>query len=147
MDVFDLSDRTRGAHFVNEIIVDFLRLFEIQSVLTLAYRPQANAIFVERNGGEVVRHLRAKLLDKVLRGLWSVLLPLVMRIIKRPYKQSIGTTPHRLIHWAPTDLERGLFSPFRETEPVPAANSAYVGALEVQYERLLYVTSEHILNE
>ena len=43
----------RGTHFVNEIIVEFLILFEIQSVLTLAYRPQANAI-VERNGGEVV---------------------------------------------------------------------------------------------
>ena len=50
------------AHFVNEIIVEFLRLFEIQSVLTLAYRPQANAT-VERNGGEVVRHLKAILLD------------------------------------------------------------------------------------
>ena len=68
---------------MNEIIVEFLRLFEIQSILTLAYRLQANAAIVERNGGEVVRHLRALLLDKVLRGLWSVLLPLVMRIINR----------------------------------------------------------------
>ena len=48
----------RGTHFVNEAIVEFLRLFEIQHVLTLAERPQANAI-VERNGGEVMRHLRA----------------------------------------------------------------------------------------
>ena len=48
----------RGTNFVNEMISEFLRLFEIQSVLTLAYRPQANAI-VERNRGEVVRHLRA----------------------------------------------------------------------------------------
>jgi transposase InsO family protein len=43
----------RGTHFVNEVIVEFLRLFEIQHVLTLAERPQANAI-VERNGGEVM---------------------------------------------------------------------------------------------
>ena len=40
----------RGTHFVNEVITEFLRLFEIQQVLTFAERPQANAI-VERNGG------------------------------------------------------------------------------------------------
>ena len=125
----------RGTHFVNEIIVEFLRLFDIQSVLTLAYRPQANAI-VERNGGKVVRHLRAILLDKVSRGLWSVSLPLDMHINNRSYKQSIGTTPHKLIHWAPTDLDRGILPRFVKLNTLPAANSAHVRALEVQYERL-----------
>lgn len=38
----------RGSHFVNEVIAELLRLFEIQSVLTLAQRPQANDIS-ERN--------------------------------------------------------------------------------------------------
>ena len=70
--------------------------------------------------------MRAILLNKVLRGLWFVLIPLVMRIINRSYKQSIGTTPHRLIHWAPTDLDREQCTPFRESEPIPAANSDYV---------------------
>ena len=45
----------RGSNFVNEVITEFLELFEIQAVLTLAQRPQANAI-AERNGGEVTRH-------------------------------------------------------------------------------------------
>ena len=115
-------------------------------MLTLAYRPQVNVI-VERNGGEVMRHIRELVLDKVLRGLWSVSLPLVMCIINRSYKQSIGTIPHRLLHWAPTDLDRGLFTPFRDEGPLPAAKSAYVRALEVQYENLLEVTSTHILFE
>ena len=63
----------RGSHFVNEIIEEFLRLFEIQAVLPLAQRPQANAL-AERNGGEVMRHLRALVLGKKLRDLWSVIL-------------------------------------------------------------------------
>ena len=71
-----------GAHFVIEVIKEFQQLFEIQAVLSLAQRPQANAL-TERNGAEVARHLRALLLDKVIRGLWSVLLLLVMRIINR----------------------------------------------------------------
>jgi hypothetical protein len=125
---------------------EFLKLFEIQSILTLAQRPQANAL-AERNGGEVMRHLRALLLDKVIRSIWSVLLPLVMRVINRAYKQSIGTTPHRLIHWAPTDLDRGIFAPFREhSEPLPL-KSTYVRALEGAYENLLDTTSLHILAE
>ena len=82
----------RGTHFVNELIEEFLRLFQIQSVLTLAQRPRANAL-VERNGGEVMRHLRAIVLDKVLRGLWSVLLPLMMRVINRSFKPSVGVFP------------------------------------------------------
>jgi hypothetical protein len=58
----------RGTHFVNEVITEFLRLFEIQQVLTLAERPQANGI-VERSGGEVMRHLRLLVAPKNLRSL------------------------------------------------------------------------------
>ena len=70
----------RGTHFVNELIAEFLRLFEIQHVLTLAERPQANGV-VERNGGEVMRHLRLLVAPKDLRRLWSVMLPLSQRVI------------------------------------------------------------------
>ena len=136
----------RGSHFVNEVVKEFLELFEIQAVLTLAQRPQANAL-AERNGGEVMRHLRSILLDKVLRAIWSVLLPLTMRVINRSFKQSIGNTPHRLMHWAPTDLDRGLFEPFRENSELLPVRSEYVRQLEVAYERLLDATSAHILIE
>jgi putative transposase len=133
----------RGSHFVNEIIEEFLRLFEIQSVLTLAQRPQANAL-VERNGGEVMRHLRAIVLDKVIRPLWSVVLPLVMRIINRSYKPSVGCTPHRLMYLSPTDLDRGMITPFRESEPITGISTDLVKSLEASHEALLDATSEFI---
>lgn len=137
----------RGSHFVNEVIAEFLRLFEIQQVLTLAQRPQANAL-AERNGGEVMRHLRAMVMTKGLRELWSVMLPLIMRIINRTFKQSIGSTPHRLLHWAPTDLDRGLFAPFNEnTAPIPPLKTEFVKALELGYEQLLDASALHILQE
>jgi hypothetical protein len=136
----------RGSHFVNEVMEEFLRLFEITQVLTLAQRPQANAL-AERNGGEVMRHLRAIVLDKGLRDLWSVMLPLIMRIINRTFKPSVGSTPHRFLHWAPTDLDRGIFAPFREPTAVPPLNSSFVRALESGYEHLLDVSSAHIVQE
>ena len=70
-----------------------------------------------------------------------------MRVINRSYKQSIGNSPHRLIHWAPTDLDRGIFEPFREAKELLPVKSAYVRQLELMYERLLDVTSNHILAE
>lgn len=136
----------RGSHFVNEVIEEFLRLFQIQSVVTLAYRPQANGL-IERNGGEVMRHLRAITVDKNLRPLWSVVLPMVMRIINKSYKQSIGATPHRLMHWAPTDLDRGMFDPFGMELPIPPLQTEYVTALEKAYGEILDATSLHILHE
>ena len=143
---FKVIRSDRGSHFVNEVIEEFLRLFEIQSILTLAQRPQANGI-AERNGGEVIRHLKALVMSKGLRPLWSVMLPLVMMIINRSYKPSIGAVHHRLLHWAQTDLDKGVFAPFKETTEAPVMNSPYVRALESAYEKLLDATSEYILEE
>jgi hypothetical protein len=136
----------QGTHFVNEILTEFLRLFEIQHVLTLAERPQANAI-VERNGGEVMRHLRALVAQRDLRTIWSVMLPLAQRIINKTWKQSIGTSPHQLMHWAPTDLDRGILTPHGEAQVIPPLSTEHVSKLQKAYERLLDETSEHVIRE
>jgi hypothetical protein len=136
----------RGTHFVNEVIAEFLRLFEIQQVLTLAERPQANAI-VERNGREVMRHLRALVAQRDLRSLWSVMLPLAQRIINKTWKQSVGATPHQLLHWAPTDLDRGILTPYGEVENIPPLSTEVVSKIQVAYERLLDETSLYVVEE
>lgn len=136
----------RGTHFVNEVIAEFLRLFEIQQILTLPERPQANAI-VERNGGEVMRHLRAMVASRDLRNLWSVLLPLVQRIINKTWKASVNSTPHQLIHWAPTDLDRGILKPYGESRVKPPLTTEYVAHLQEGYERLLDETSIFVIDE
>jgi hypothetical protein len=136
----------RGTHFVNAVIAEFCRLFEIQQVLTLPERPQANAV-VERNGGEVMRHLRVLVAARDLRDMWSVMLPLARRIINNTWKSAIGTTPHRLIHWAPTDLDRGLFAPFQAQTVIPPLSTAHVKELQMSYERLLDETSIFVVSE
>jgi hypothetical protein len=128
-----------GTHFVNDVITEFLRLFEISQVLTLAERPQANGI-VERSGGEVMRHLRLLVAPKDLRSLWSVMLPLAQRIINNTWKAAVGNTPHRLIHWSPTNLDRGLYTPIDEPKVVPPLSNDYVVQLQDK-------TSVHIFAE
>ena len=130
----------RGTHFVNEVIEEFLRIFEIQHVLTLAERPEANGI-VERMGGEEVRHLKALTAAKDLKQVWSIVLPLSQRIINKTWKASIRNCPHNLMYFAPTDLNRGILSPFVEPEYVPPLKNDYVKQLHTAYERLLDETS------
>ena len=137
----------RGTHFVNEIIAEFLRLFEIQNVLTLAERPQANAI-AERNGGEVTRHLRAMVTEKRIRNLWSVVLCLIQRIINRTFKQSIQAVPNTLVYVVPPDIDRGIFEPFgSERIFTYAANTIPMARIQKAYEAILDATSLHVFNE
>jgi hypothetical protein len=94
-----------------------------------------------------MRHLRMLVAARDLRDMWSVMLPLARRIINNTWKSAIGTTPHRLIHWAPTDLDRGLFAPFQAHTVVPPLSSAHVKALQMVYERLLDETSIFVVSE
>ena len=76
-----------------------------------------------------------------------MVLPLAQRIINRTWKAAIGSSPHRLIHWAPTDLDRGLFSPIEDPKVIPPLTNDYVMLLQAAYERLLDETSMHIWKE
>lgn len=95
----------------------------------------------------MTRHLRNLVATRDLRNIWSVMLPLAQRFINGTWKQCIGTTPHALIHWAPSDLDRGLFAPFRENAVVPPLSNEFVSSLHAAYERLLDETSLCILKD
>ena len=136
----------QGTHFVNQVVQEFLQLFEIQSVLTLAERPQANGM-VERQGGEVMRHLRALVFDAKTKHIWSLLLPLAQRILNSTYRQSIGCTPNSLVYVCAPDLDRDLFEPFRETTALAPVTTRYMKQLIEAHESLLDLTSLHVDKE
>ena len=133
----------RGTHFVNAVIEEFLNLFQIQNVLTLAERPQANGI-AERIGGEVMRHLRALVFDARIRSIWSVVLPLVQRILNRTFREFLGCAPNALVYVQAPDLDRGLFEPFREHNALLPVSMDYLQALRDAQESLLDITAEHL---
>ena len=136
----------QGTHFVNQVITEFLAIFEIQNILTLAERPQANGM-VERQGGEVMRHLRALVFDSATKFLWSLMLPLVQRILNRTYRQSTGCIPNSLVYVSAPDLDRGIFEPFREHASLAPVTSDYMRQLVTAHETLLDLTSLHVDKE
>jgi len=136
----------RGTPFVNEVIKELMRMLNIVHVVTPPYRPQANAM-QERNGGETVRHLKALVRLPETKDLWSVVLPLVSRIMNRLYRWYLGCCPNDLVYLVPPSVDRGLFEPFRPYEEVLPVTTAFMNELRTAYEAMLDATSQLVYAE
>ena len=85
-----------GTQFTADICNRLSELLHFKHLIILPYHPQANGI-VERRNAEVMKHLRALVLDRRDGKRWSMYLPLVQRILNSAYDRSIGTYPAQLI--------------------------------------------------
>ncbi len=86
----------QGSQFVNDIVAELLKLIGVEHELTLAYSKEESAI-VERANKEVMRHLKAILLDKNIVNDWAISLPLVQRIMNASVHSAIGVSPAQLL--------------------------------------------------
>lgn len=65
-------------------------------MLIVPYHPQAHGV-VERRNRELIKHLRAMMLEDHIIDTWSRYLPLVNRILNTTYDRSIDTYPSKII--------------------------------------------------
>ncbi len=84
-----LRAENNGTQNVNSVIKEHLELVGVEHQLTLAYSSEENAI-VERANKEVLRHLRAIVLDKNIKNDWSQCLPIVQRIMNASVHSATG---------------------------------------------------------
>jgi hypothetical protein len=107
-----------GSQFCNEIISDTIKIIGTESIRTLAYSKEENAI-VERSNKEVLRHARALVFEIGKRSDWPLFIPLVQRIINSEVSSVTGVSPNALRFGDTVDLDRGIFIPLEPTsEPV-----------------------------
>lgn len=100
----------RGSQYVNNIIGEFTTLVVTTPEHTLAYSKEENAI-VERCNKEVMRHLRAIILESRVQENWSCdQLPLVQRILNCEVKTNTGVSPAELLFGNAIDLGRRVLS-------------------------------------
>ena len=78
-------------------------MVENKQTFTIAYSKEENGI-VERGNKEVMRHLRAIMLDKSWSSDWNIYLPLVMRILNAKPHESTGVPPVQLVFGDRVDL-------------------------------------------
>jgi transposase InsO family protein len=96
-----------GSQFVNSIIAELSLLLGIDQKRTLAYSSEENAI-VERANKEVLRHLRAILMDRKVKEQWRIYLPFVQRIMNSAVSLSTGVSPAQLLFGNAITLNRSI---------------------------------------
>ena len=97
-----------GAQYISDMTEQLCNLIDTDHTTILPYSHEENSI-VERANKEVMRHLRAICFDRQLKHKWSILLPLVRRIMNASINSTTGIAPSRIIYGNNIDLDRSLF--------------------------------------
>ena len=138
-----------GTQYVNELIGQFLKYFQINQRTSLPYRPQSNGI-VERSNREILKHLRAIIMDTKVINQWSLYLPLVQRIINSSFHRSIGTCPMRILFGDFITVDRGIFTDM-DISTIPQASTTtvtlYIEQLNEQLFNIISASQQHQLSE
>ena len=107
-----------ASHFINHTINQFNMLTNTNHLKSIPNRSQSNGI-VERANKEVLRHLRALMIDNdVALGEWHILLPLVQRILNSTKSEVTGYTPDEMESGRTKDLNARVLAPITETDGV-----------------------------
>jgi len=131
----------RGSQFVNEIIESLLRVLRIENKLSIAYSKEENAI-VERANQEVMRHLRAFIMDVNILSEWEDYLPLVQRIINSKIHASTGVAPAHLLFGSQFDLDRVILNNHAVDDDIPLAD--YVTDMMQKQKKAIEIAEKHL---
>ena len=143
--VADMLQSDAGTQFVNELITQFLTLVDTVHLRSRPNSHQDNAI-IERRNKEVLRHLRALLIDYGKTPQWSGYLPLVRRIMNATPHEITKIAPVKLVLNHAMDLERGFVTKFMEAKQNPTYVE-YVNKMIAVHEDLLIKANDFQLKE
>eukprot|EP00595_Chromulina_sp_UTEXLB2642_P002028 CAMPEP_0196762882 /NCGR_PEP_ID=MMETSP1095-20130614/3014_1 /TAXON_ID=96789 ORGANISM="Chromulina nebulosa, Strain UTEXLB2642" /NCGR_SAMPLE_ID=MMETSP1095 /ASSEMBLY_ACC=CAM_ASM_000446 /LENGTH=1512 /DNA_ID=CAMNT_0042114961 /DNA_START=95 /DNA_END=4633 /DNA_ORIENTATION=- len=129
-----------GTQFTAGICSDLSTLLDYKHLVIVPYHPQANGI-VERRNAEVMKHLRALVMEKRVTKKWSLYLPLIQRILNSTFDSSIGTSPSKIIFgdMLPVDVPF-IFKGIRTDTNV----SDYLKHLTTQQNHLIDISKSYL---
>ena len=93
--------------FYSEMVTALYRITGIDKLKSAPYSHEENGI-AERAIKTTQEHLRALLFDKEVKESWSIVLPLVQRIMNASRHQAIGCAPAEIIFGNSIDLDRHI---------------------------------------
>jgi hypothetical protein len=130
-----------GSQYIAELTTNLLRYVDTRHITIFPYSHEENSI-VERANKEVMRHLRAIIFDTQLKSEWSIILPLVQRIINSQTNKTIGTSPASIIFGNHIDLERNIFKPYVDMSSDTHKLEDYLLRLGKAQSRIVAVAQE-----
>ena len=96
-----------GTQYLNTLSTILYDLMYTDHITILPYSHEENSI-VERANREVNKHLRSIIFDRKIKTQWSIVLPLVQRVMNTMQHSSIGCAPSQIIFGNAIDLDRGI---------------------------------------
>ena len=105
--LFGLMEQIRpdgGSQFTANICREVAKNLGILHFVILPYHPQANGI-VERRNGEVMKHLRAIVMERRVKSKWSRFLPVVQNILNNTVDLSLNVSPAKLLFGTQSRLQ------------------------------------------
>jgi cleavage and polyadenylation specificity factor subunit 1 len=133
----------QGSQFTSKLAEELSLLLQFNHLKVVPYTPQANGL-VERKNREIMKHLRAIVLDQRVGTEWSLYLPMIQRIINGSYDRTIGATPNRIIFGDMLKLSMPLLvsvdNTFRPTED-------YLSTLKAKQELFISLSKAHLEKE
>ena len=100
-----LSDQ--GTNFANHIIREICQVVGTAKTFTMTASKEENS-FVERSIKEIRRHVRAIIYSRNLIDDWSLILPLVQRILNAEVKEALGVSPAQILFGNALQLDRRI---------------------------------------
>jgi hypothetical protein len=136
-----LSDM--GPQYVNQIIDELVFYTGVEKLDTLPGIHEENGIVESRNR-EVMRHLKAMIFHRKLKSDWSIILPLVQRILNAERMQGLNVSPAQILFGNSITLDRGIFLPFLPPTTVKTPDSVKVKRLSEWTAKMLQKQAEVI---
>ena len=96
-----------GPCFVSEVFDELLELADIKHMNITPYSHEENGM-VERSIRTLQEHLRAFLFDKEIKHKWSIVLPMIQRIMNASIHSAIQCCPAQLVFTNALDLDRHI---------------------------------------
>ncbi len=130
-----------GSQYIAQLTKQLLRYVDTRHITIFPYSHEENSI-VERANKEVTRHLRAILFDTQLKHEWSIILPLVQRIMNSQINKTLGTSPASIIFGNNIDLERNIFKPYVDMSSDNLQLDDYLLRLAKAQSRIVAIAQE-----
>jgi transposase InsO family protein len=100
----------KGTQFVNGMVTELCKKLQVDTITSTPYSKEENGI-VERANKEVLRHLRAFIVDEKILESWSSYLPMIQRIMNSTVHSALGVSPAEIVFGITASrLDRKLLS-------------------------------------
>jgi hypothetical protein len=133
-----------GPHFTGKIIDEFLKLVGTRHDKTMVYSKEENSI-VERCNKEINKYILAFTYDRASNVDYQEIIPFVTRLLNTNVNEKMKVSPAQLIYGNAINLDRGILTPFDESQISPETLTTFSSKMLAEQKTLMQIARDNLL--